>query len=424
MEWLIDHTDMRWVGYYLYPAPSRNVASNGGSSWMGNFATLAGQGWRVAPIYIGEQDPTHAGEDPNDSHDPSSTFTSPTLGTISKGTADGNSDELSSSSSGRLPNAAVSLLQDILHNGKDAFPIGTTVYLDVETSGTQSTAELNYIKDWCTAVASGGYNPGIYCLRSAYASIQAIEPTVPYWIANPNSDPRTTGPQFPTLDPAGSGVAGAAAWQYWDSTRTYSQDITGIPTSLIPAGRLGNIDLDTFKILPSATVSTGTAHDAPLAGTGLFAVQIDTTGPSSFTVGGQGANGVVTNNVSGEIEYIFSQFPELLLNGSRFDDVATFLPLNGSGIDARHTVFFSGNDGNDSVDGRAADTSLVASGGDGADTLLGGLAEDLLNGDAGNDRLSGGGGNDSLAGGDGFDVAQFGGTRTDYSVTKSGGRLR
>src|SRR6202035_2861613 len=144
-------------------------------------------------------------------------------------------------------NSAIPLLRE------EGFSAGTTVYLDIETSGPQSTPELNYIKDWCSAVSSAGYQPAIYCLTSAYTSISATEPSVPYWIANPIHDPQTTTTPFPAPDPSGSGVSNATVWQYWDSPGSPPYyDITGIPTSIVPSGIIQEVDLDSVKLSTSS----------------------------------------------------------------------------------------------------------------------------------------------------------------------------
>ena len=209
-------SNFSWVGYYLAPAPSRSNAS-----WMGHEAALVSQGWIIAPIYIGEQDPTK----PNDglsSYHPSA----------SKGTTDGNS--------------AVGLLTS------EHFTPGTIVYLDIETAGPQSASELAYIQSWCSAVATGGYTPGIYCLESAQGSIASVEPNLSYWVANPiKSSSALTGPKIP--NPSGSGDPSATAWQYKQNT--------SIP---IPGGQL-NVDLDTVSVsrLIQAMSAFGATSAAP-----------------------------------------------------------------------------------------------------------------------------------------------------------------
>lgn len=61
---------------------------------------------------------------------------------------------------------------------------------------------------------------------------------------------------------------------------------------------------------------------------------------------------------------------------------------------------------------------------DGDDTIYGGKGDDTLNGGSGNDHLAGLAGRDTLIGGAGIDVAGFGGTRADYVVTWSAGRVQ
>ena len=102
----------------------------------------------MAPIYIGEQDLAHKSQDPGNSSNPST----------AKDAADGNSSETNYIG---LANSAVPLLK------QEGFPVGTTVYLDIETSGAQSQPELDYISAWCSAVSAAGYISGIYCLTSA-----------------------------------------------------------------------------------------------------------------------------------------------------------------------------------------------------------------------------------------------------------------
>ncbi|HZQ47505.1 MAG TPA: glycoside hydrolase domain-containing protein [Verrucomicrobiae bacterium] len=243
MTWLFANSNLRWVGYYLYPAPSRNVAANGGNSWMGQLHSL--NGWVVSPIYVGEQDPAHQDQDPGNSSNPSA----------NKGTADGYSDEVNS---GGMANSAVPLLK------QEGFPAGTTVYLDVETSGTQSQPELDYIASWCAAVKLGNYNPGIYCLESAYSSIASAAPTATYWISNPNN-PSPQGFTFPTMPPTGSGVPTAIAWQY-ETARSYT---IALPTSVAAAGSL-QVDLD----VANASSATGSATTPALGGPIVTGTQI------------------------------------------------------------------------------------------------------------------------------------------------------
>lgn len=62
--------------------------------------------------------------------------------------------------------------------------------------------------------------------------------------------------------------------------------------------------------------------------------------------------------------------------------------------------------GDDTVSGSTTGARLVASGGDGNDTLTGSHKDDVLDGGPGNDRLNGTKGNDQVLGGDGDDQLQ------------------
>ncbi len=255
MAWLRENTNLEWVGYYLSPAPSRS-----NSSWMGNLSTLENtQGWDVAPIYEGEQDPVNKpANDPNDpnSYDPGT---------------DGDNG-------GPDGTATVQLLQ------QEGFSTGTTVYLAIETSGTQSSDELAYISAWCTAVRNGNYIPGIYCHGSTtQESIATMEPNAPYWIVKiPGPTPRSTTP-FSTEDPSNSGVSGAIGWQYAQNTPIY------VPTS---SGSL-NVDLDVVD----ATIPNLNGTSSSIAVSGPTLNLTGTAGSDSASVSfTDGAHGTATLN--------------------------------------------------------------------------------------------------------------------------------
>lgn len=87
------------------------------------------------------------------------------------------------------------------------------------------------------------------------------------------------------------------------------------------------------------------------------------------------------------------------------NDTITVTALAGTGV---KRVVIDGGDGNDVLDGRAADVPLYMFGGAGDDTLIGGRKDDVLIGGDGNDKLSGGRGTDVLDGGAGNDVLDDG----------------
>ncbi|MBD1853347.1 hypothetical protein H6F87_25885 [Cyanobacteria bacterium FACHB-502] len=88
------------------------------------------------------------------------------------------------------------------------------------------------------------------------------------------------------------------------------------------------------------------------------------------------------------------------LNALDGDDHYRVAALDGTGV---QTVRFDGGAGNDLLDGSAANTTLVAKGGKGDDSLVGGTADDVLRGNAGNDTFSGGAGDDTIRTGQGQD---------------------
>ncbi|HEY1191856.1 MAG TPA: calcium-binding protein [Gemmata sp.] len=87
------------------------------------------------------------------------------------------------------------------------------------------------------------------------------------------------------------------------------------------------------------------------------------------------------------------------------NDTITVTALAGTGV---KNVVLDGGDGNDVLDGSAADVPLQIFGGAGDDTLLGGSKADTLVGGDGNDFLSGGKGLDTLDGGNGADALDDG----------------
>ena len=87
------------------------------------------------------------------------------------------------------------------------------------------------------------------------------------------------------------------------------------------------------------------------------------------------------------------------------DDTIIVTSLRGTGV---RNVTMDGGDGNDLLDGSAADVPLQLLGGAGDYVLLGGSKNDTLLGGEGNDTLSGGRGLDVLDGGNGNDILDDG----------------
>jgi Domain of unknown function (DUF1906)/FG-GAP-like repeat len=261
MSWLITHTNLAWCGYYL-DAPSQRLDTG----WLGQRSYLESLGWKIAPIYVGQQDPSYNGG--NLSYAPSS----------QQGVIDGN-DAVAQMGPATAATEVVydydtatghyDIPKTVIQG--QGFAAGTTVFLDLEfgliANSANASADEAYVLSWCQAVANGGYRPGIYCPYSDAAPLATILQqnglNVVFWVADPNwliNDPTefTVGPTtFPTPDPSvvsdrftGSGYAGATAWQY--ETGYSIQTING------PY----NIDLDTSTLYsvpstPEITVSWG-----------------------------------------------------------------------------------------------------------------------------------------------------------------------
>jgi autotransporter passenger strand-loop-strand repeat protein len=204
LQWIWDHTNLALIGYYL-AAPHQTL-----TGWMDTRATLVGpggQGWSVAPIYVGAQD-AYASIPPSSD----------------QGVIDGEQAI-------DLVGTSGSTVRGTFWDGQ-GFEEGTTVYLDVEPhadGSTQSKNEQDYISSWCTTVEDdGAYTPGIYCGYTDISVIQRITSKLPFavplWVARYGPVAKDgTGPQepppglvnLPAPAPSQSGVTNAIAWQYW-----------------------------------------------------------------------------------------------------------------------------------------------------------------------------------------------------------------
>ena len=174
IAWLEANTNLTWCGYYLGPSPS-----HAGTSWMGKRARLIAAGMGIAPLYVGEQ-VTGPG-----SHNPS----------LEKGTADGQQ-------------AADLLVQE-------KFPSGSAVYLDLENGPPLPPVLAGYVASWCDAVKARGFQPGVYCSHTFAPEIHQLRSGARIWAfkVSTTAPHPAPGTNFPTLDPAGCGYAGAYIWQ-------------------------------------------------------------------------------------------------------------------------------------------------------------------------------------------------------------------
>lgn len=177
MAWLKANTNLSFCGYYLAPAPSRP-----NSAWMGERATLAAQGWGFAPVYVGQQAPGT----PNCSY----------LLSTAQGVTDGQ-DAL-----------------DLMGMANEGFPVGSTLYLDLEGGDPASQAMKDYFAAWVDTVeGSGTYHAGLYCSHTKAASLQAVR-NVPIWAVKIVAPPPVMHPPFAQYDPVVSGVTNAVVCQY------------------------------------------------------------------------------------------------------------------------------------------------------------------------------------------------------------------
>jgi hypothetical protein len=168
-------TNFEWCGFYLGKAPSHPD-----KGWMPHRAELVGQGWGLAPLYVGQQ----------------------TIGpgshvvTKAQGTIDGND--------------AVELLEDA------GFPPNTFVFLDLENGTPFPTNQKEYVAAWAKAIADQGtFKPGVYCSHLLANDVHSLVPSARLWVFKvPTTDPHhIPGPPFPSPAPSGSGFAAAHIWQ-------------------------------------------------------------------------------------------------------------------------------------------------------------------------------------------------------------------
>ena len=171
MGWLKANTNLVWCGYYLV-APSHQH-----STWTGKRAQLSAAGWGVAPVFVGQQVTGPGSKDPS----------------AENGTKDGN--------------------QTVTEMQQDGFVPGSCVYLDLENGPPLTSAQQDYVSNWCDAVEAGGYTPGIYCSHLIAQDVQNLRPDARIWAFKLTNQPNPVPAPFPNPDPSGSGYAEATAWQ-------------------------------------------------------------------------------------------------------------------------------------------------------------------------------------------------------------------
>jgi hypothetical protein len=173
VDWLQDNTNLVWCGYYLAPAPSHPS-----TSWMTNRVRLVGNGWGTAPLYVGQQITGPGSLNPS----------------VQSGITDGN--------------AAAGLMQ------AEGFPAGSFVYLDIENGPPLTSAQQDYVGNWCDTIKARGYGAGIYCSHLLALPIHSLRSGCRIWTFNVATTQSHPVPNpFPDPNPSGCGYIGAYAWQ-------------------------------------------------------------------------------------------------------------------------------------------------------------------------------------------------------------------
>ncbi|RXV58479.1 hypothetical protein C6W92_16920 [Roseovarius sp. A46] len=154
----------------------------------------------------------------------------------------------------------------------------------------------------------------------------------------------------------------------------------------------------------SVSVDTSTAGSTPQ----LQLTSSDFTA-TNWKVGASGNRVEVRDQSTGEVLFYVDDFTNVQFYSGNAPFKMTLDPLAGTDI-GPNTVYFTGGVSDDNVDGSATDRRIVATGGDGDDTLIGGSPDDHFSGDGGNDTLNGGGG---------IDTALYSGNQSSYTLTLS-----
>jgi hypothetical protein len=175
MAKLKQHTNLRWCGFYLAPAPS-----HASTAWMGQKTGLDAQGWGVAPLYVGQQVIPPGSQQPSQA----------------QGQIDGAD--------------AVGLMKSA------GFAVGRFVYLDIENGAPLTAAQHLYTAAWVDAVTAAGYGAGVYCSHTIAGDVHSLRPNARIWAFRVSTTKPHVVPgiNFPDPHPAqGSGFTGSYAWQ-------------------------------------------------------------------------------------------------------------------------------------------------------------------------------------------------------------------
>jgi hypothetical protein len=164
------HSPYVFAAYYIASPCHENAG------WMGKRASLAAIGWKLLPVYVGQQ---VAGCSP----------CAKSVLTSAQGETDGSD--------------AVAKI------AAEGFGAGTHIYLDVERCDVLPQAMKDYAAAWIEKITAAGFGAGLYCHKHNAADLRAVAPASRFWIAGGV----TSQFSLATSKPSDSGIAFADVWQ-------------------------------------------------------------------------------------------------------------------------------------------------------------------------------------------------------------------
>jgi len=188
-----------------------------------------------------------------------------------------------------------------------------------------------------------------------------------------------------------STVKGHTTFTNW-TIQQYDNELTKVGSVTVDLDRTST---DKFgQWVPRTDIpadSTQTTTAVGPGAQGVISISNNSGGTVNATLSATGDKCVVTNTDTQKIIVEAIEYGRMIFNGLKGLVVRA---LSGTWI-LPETIYFNGANGGDSLDASATDTTIVATGGSGNDTLIGGPLDDILSGGAGNDQLNGSGGNDT-----------------------------
>lgn len=209
--WRRPASPYHWVGYYLAAPCHRDV------TWMGKRSSVSSMGWGTLVIYVGQQDWARI---PNTvATMRASVVDWPAIRAEAPLTASSSTAAAVTCSASLLTAAQGTLEADdaITKTASEGFPVGSSIYLDVEYVTSVSAELKEYITAWIREVVRDGrYVPAIYAAKSNAPEIHQVAVAAfvaagrtdapSFWIAS------SSGFDLGRL-PTDVGLPYAAAWQ-------------------------------------------------------------------------------------------------------------------------------------------------------------------------------------------------------------------